>query len=127
MASAGKLRERVTFQRKTSPDRTTPSDQTDPFGNPIDGFGNSTGEFADHLTVWADIRETTGKEMVASGAVESTRTATIRVRYSQATEGIVAADRLVARGAIWNIRSGPVRIGRKAVVLEFLCEAGVAT
>ncbi|MDO6587333.1 phage head closure protein [Salipiger sp. 1_MG-2023] len=127
MIQAGNFRERITFQRKTSAGQTTPSDLTDPWGNPLDGAGNSTGEFGDLFSEWADIREVPGKERVAAGKVESTRLATIRVREHAGTAGVTAADRLIARGAIWNIRSGPVQIDRAARVLEFTCETGVAT
>lgn len=112
---AAKLRERVTFERQ--------SDETDDYGNVLGEFAPITG-----LTdIPADIRETPGKEMVAAGAVQSTRTATIRVRYSAATASVTAADRLIARGAIWNIRSGPMQVDRAPRMLEFLCETGVAT
>ncbi len=109
---ASDLRDLITFQRQTDEE---------------DGYGNVKGAFADLLCVRADMRETPGREAVASGVVESTRTATIRVRYSSATACITPADRVIARGAIWNIRSGPVRIGHRAELLEFLCETGVAT
>ena len=124
---AGRLREKVRFERKTSGAQTVPGDDTDEFGNPIDESGNSVGEFGELLSVMADIRETPGREAVASGAVESTRTATVRVRYSSATFAITPADRAVFRGATWKIRSGPVRVDRVPEVLEFLCETGVAT
>ncbi|MHA7870590.1 MAG: head-tail adaptor protein [Salipiger thiooxidans] len=125
--SAGRFRDRVEFQRKTSSGQTAPSDATDEYGNPIDDMGNSTGEFAHHLTIRADIRETPGRERIANGAVESTRTATIRVRACAATAAITPADRLLARGEIWNIRSGPIRVKQTPRILEFLCETGVAT
>lgn len=111
---AARFSEKITFQRQT--------DETD-------AYGNTKGAFAaiPNGEVWADIRETTGKEKIASGAVESTRSATIRVRYSSVTAAITAADRVQALGAVWNIRSGPVRVERAPRVLEFLCETGGAT
>ncbi|APZ51230.1 phage head closure protein [Salipiger abyssi] len=127
MSGAGALRERVTFQRKTSDGPTTPGGPTDPFNNPIDGLGNSTGEFRDLFSVKADIREAPGKERIAAGQLESTRLATIRVWAETRTRGVTPADRLVARGAVWNIRSGPVQIDRAGRMLEFTCETGVAT
>ena len=127
MIKSGNFRDRVEFQRLASSDQTTPSDATDEYGNPIDGYGNSTGEYAALFSVWGDIRETPGKEALANGALESTRTATLRVRYSDATADITAADRVSVRGSIWNIRSGPVQINRVKNLLEFTLEAGVAT
>lgn len=109
---AGKLRDRVTFQRQ--------SDESDDHGNVL-------GEFEDHLTVWGDLRETPGKERIASGTVEATRLATLRVRYSADTAAITAADRVSARGAFWNIRSGPVQVLHAPSELEFTLETGVAT
>ena len=108
---AGMLRDRITFQRQAAQ---------------VDDYGNVLGAFADHLTVWGDMRETTGKERVEAGAVQSSRTATIRVRWSVGANGITPADRIVARGEVWNIRSKSL-VGRVPHMLEFLCEAGVAT
>lgn len=110
---AGKLRDRVTFQRQAS--------ETDDYGNVRGAFENLPNG-----TVWADVRETPGKERVEAGAVEAMRTATIRVRHSSFTAGITPADRVVARGEIWNIRSATL-IGRRPEIVEFLCETGVAT
>lgn len=108
---AADLRERITIQRQTET---------------VDEYGNVTGAWADHLTVWADIRETLGKEKVEAGRVEASRTATIRVRRSSATAGITEADRIQARGAAWNIRS-IAQVDRAGAMLEMLCEAGAAT
>lgn len=108
--SAGKLRERVTFQRATSGD---------------DGYGNVVTGWADHLTVWADVRETVGKERVDAGRVEASSTATVRVRASSATRGLTEADRIVARGDTWNIRS-VAPVGNDRAMLDILCERGVA-
>ncbi|WP_282026855.1 phage head closure protein [Limimaricola cinnabarinus] len=108
---AGSLRDRITIQRQTE---TT------------DDYGNTVGAWADLVSVWADVRETTGKEKVAAGRVEASRTATIRVRKSSATAGITEADRLTARGETWNIRS-IAQADRKGVMLDLLCESGVST
>jgi len=110
MVDAGKMRERVTFQRQGAID---------------DGYGNTRGDWADHLTVWADVLERLGGEKIASGAVEASRLATIRVRRSSQSMGVTEADRVLARGIPWNIRS-IAAVGRKDELLEVLCEAGVA-
>ena len=105
--NAGDLRDRVTIQRATTAD---------------DGFGNVTNGWGDLLTVWANVRETPGKEIVAAGRIEASRTATIRVRASSQSRGVTAADRIIARGQDWNIRS-VAAVGDGRELIEFLCEA----
>ena len=107
---AGKLRDRVAFE---SPDGTT-----DSYGNPSDGWGNSR-------TVWADVRERTGKEKMDAGAVAAVRMATVRIRKNSTTEAITTSDRVTIRGELWNIRS-IAQIDSKGAMLEMTCEAGVA-
>jgi SPP1 family predicted phage head-tail adaptor len=107
---AGRLRERVVIQRATTGD---------------DGYGNTVTGWVTHLTVWADVRETLGKERVDAGLVEASATATVRVRASAATRGLTAADRMVARGWTWNIRS-IVPVGNDRAMLDLLVERGVA-
>ena len=110
MIGAGDLRDRVTIQRATSGD---------------DGYGNVHVGWVDLMTVWANVRETTGKERVDAGRVEASRTATIRIRASSASRGITEADRIMARGKVWNIRS-IADISPDRSILDILCEAGVA-
>ncbi|HDZ80728.1 MAG TPA: head-tail adaptor protein [Roseobacter sp.] len=107
---AGRLRHRVAFNRQA----TVP-----------DGYGNVTGEFAPLFTVWGNVRETTGKERVAAGSVENTRTATIRIRASSQSNGLTEADQAVARGETWNIR-GIAQADDKGAMLDLLVEAGGA-
>lgn len=107
---AGKLDARIQVQRAISGD---------------DGYGNVTTGWADLAggKLWASMRETPGKEAVAAGRIEASRTATIRVRASSLSRTITAADRVIARGNVWNIRS-VIEIDR--ATLELLVEAGVA-
>lgn len=110
--TAGKLRDRITIERQTE---TT------------DEYGNTVGAWSALFSVWADMRETPGKERVEAGRVEASRTATIRIRRSVQSAGITEADRLIARGATWNIRSIS-QVTAKGAMLELLCEGGgVAT
>ncbi|MEH7827110.1 phage head closure protein [Gemmobacter denitrificans] len=109
--NAGRLRERVTIQRQTSGD---------------DGYGNTVTGWADHMTVWADVRETPGKERVDAGRVEASKTATIRIRASSDSRALTEADRVSARGKVWNIRS-VVEVGNDRAMLDLLCEAGAAS
>ena len=105
------LREQVVFERLTEGD---------------DGFGNTVTGWQAHLTVWADVRETLGKERVDAGRVEDSNTATVRIRNFPASRGLTPADRVVMRGVPWNIRS-IVPMGNRGQYLDALCERGVAT
>lgn len=110
MAGAGDLNQRVTFQRAVSGD---------------DGYGNTVSSWSDVLTVWADVRETTGKERVDAGRVEESRTATVRIRRSFDSLGISAADRMSYNGGVWNIRS-IAEVGNRREMLDLLVEIGVS-
>lgn len=116
--TSGRLRERVTFQRLTEGD--------DGFGNTVTGWENIEKSPGVPLTVWADIRETLGKERVDAGRVEDSNTATIRIRASIATRAITAANRVIMRGEAWNIRS-VVPVANVGAMLDLLCERNVAT
>ena len=110
MARAGLMRDRVTFQRMAA---TT------------DDFGNTTGNFADHLTRSAHIVERTGKESVELGAMSDVSSATLRIRKDALTSALTAADRVVARGTTWAIRS-IIQVDNKGQTLELLIQKGVA-
>lgn len=110
MTAAGKLRDRATFQRLVAG---------------ADIYGNTVNAWADHLTIWADVLESPGREAVAAGRIEAARSATMRVRRSPESLGLTAADRVFVRGRVWNIRSiGDV--GRDRTMLELVIEVGVA-
>lgn len=116
--TAGRLRDRITFQRLTEGD--------DGYGNVVTGWANMERSAGVPLTVWADVRETPGKERVDAGRVEASRTATIRIRASSEVAGLTEADRVMARGEAWNIR-GIAPVGNDRAMLDLLVEAGVAT
>lgn len=109
---AGQLRDRVAFVRLVG--------TRDRYGNEVQGWDDP------FLTVWADVLESTGREVVAAGRLEAPRTATVRVRNTPDARTVTEADGAIIRGGRWNIRS-IARIGRKNEALEMLCEAEVAT
>lgn len=117
MSGAGRLRERVGFQRLV--------EGADVYGNAVTAWAPVEISPGVPLTVWADIRETLGTERVDAGRIEASNTATIRVRSFPETRDITAADRVVARGEAWNIRS-VVPVGNNGAMLDILCEGGVA-
>lgn len=91
----GKLRDRVTFLGVMPAAGAT---QFDDYGNEIPA---SSGD----LTVWANVRETPGKEKLEAGRLEDQRTATIRVRASSDSRRITAGHQATARGNTWDVKS----------------------
>lgn len=90
-----------------------------------DAYGNVAGAWATVFEVWADMRETGGRERLRSDRLVAEATATIRVRATTSTRRIVETDRIVARGSVWEIRAiMPVENDRRW--LEMLVERGQA-
>lgn len=111
MIGAGAMRDRVQFQRRQDLD---------------DGYGNVKAGWADlGVAWWCSMRETTGKERVAAGRVEASRTATLRVRDTTFTASVTTADAALIRGERWNIRAN-VPIGHDRAMRDLLLEVGVA-
>ncbi len=111
MARAGLYRDRVTFQR---------------MAQSVDGYGNVTGAFLDHAKRNAHIIERLGKDEIEGGALQDVSVATMRVRSDTTTKAITVADRVVARGVYWAIKS-ITQISVKGDILEMRLEKGVAT
>lgn len=105
---SGRLRHRVQFQR---------------LGEGTDRYGQTSTDFSDlGDKIYANVRETTGKERIVAGSVENARTATIRVRKSPFTDGVDEADQVIARGETWRI-SGIANVDDRDKFLDMLCEA----
>ncbi|TQS72753.1 head-tail adaptor protein [Rhodobacteraceae bacterium] len=103
---AAKLRDRIVVERPLSGD---------------DGYGNTVLEWKPHLKLWADVLEHLGRERIEAGRLAAPRTATIRVRSSSQTRGLTEADRIIARGLIWNI-TAIANVGRTGAQIEMTCE-----
>lgn len=112
MVRAGQYRERASFERLSE--------------GAIDAYGNVYTGWASLATRWADMRERTGKEDIKGGVLSDVGAATMRVRADSTTGAITAADRVVIRGATWNIKD-IIQVDAKGTVLEFKLERGVAT
>lgn len=111
MARAGLFRDRVTFERMAS---TT------------DDFGNVSGSWSTLASRYGHMIERTGKEETTQGALMDVSTATLRVRADSTTEAVHEADRVIARGKTWAIRS-IIQVDAKGDILEMLIEKGVAS
>ena len=108
---AGRLRTRVIFQRETQ----TP-----------DGGGGHSVTWGSDMQIWADFRPERGFERLAAGHVSAPLSATLKVRYSDATAAISAAWRVLIAGTLWNVRSVADEDQRKRY-LTMTVESGVAT
>lgn len=85
---SGRMRHRAVFQRQVER---------------IDDYGNTAQEWGNVLTVWSNLKETTGKERVTSGSIENDRTATLRLRSNTQSRALTEADRVVVRDAVWRV------------------------
>lgn len=112
MARAGKLRHRATFERATEGAR--------------DASGNKLKVWGLLLKAWCDLRQTPGREVIASGRPEAKVTGTLRFRANATTKGILPSDRVKLRGEIWSILSHPVDVDGRDRLLEVIVERGGA-
>ena len=110
---AGKLRERLTFQKRLQKDDDT--------GNPLD-------DWEDQFTVAARVFYRRGGETVLAARLEGTQPVEITVRHSSQTMLVTPDWRAVdARNtaSVFNIRAAAPDEKRTQIV--FMAETGVAT
>lgn len=87
--NASQLDRRVQFQRAALVD---------------DGFGNILGPFQNFGAVTAaSRRDVSDAEKMAAGRLQSEVTARFRIRSSQFARGLLASDRLICDGQVFNI------------------------
>ena len=110
MGSAGKLDQKVTFQR---------------FSEADDGIGGKTqtwADFASNAAVWADVMPLYGNEAVSDGAFVATGAWIFRVRNRT---DVTELDRIVWGGEPYNIRR-VMRRGAREQYLTIEAERGKA-
>ena len=61
-----------------------------------DGYGNQIEAWADHATVWAEVRQSAGKEFMEAGRIGDERKVVFRIRFMAA---LTVADRVAYQGA----------------------------
>jgi len=111
MARAGRMRDRVTFQRMAA---TT------------DDYGNTTGDWANHLTRFAELVERVGRQKEENGALTDVAVASLKLRRDSSTKALTIADRVIARETTWSIKSIS-QIDAGGSMLEMVLEKGVAS
>ncbi|HBT00568.1 MAG TPA: hypothetical protein DEB47_12070 [Citreicella sp.] len=115
--AGGLLNDRIAIQR-LAPGST-------PGGNAVVGWVDLELTPGTPLVLWADMNESPGGEDLVSGRLEAARQATIRICAGAVGREIRASDRIVARGAVWKIRSTPSQSPDRADVQVVLCEEWV--
>lgn len=111
MVKAGRLRERITIERRDEA--------------AIDDYGNATGAWAQYAQRSADILEMPGREAIESGVLMDVSPATIRIRSDATTRAITTADRVQARGAVWDIEA-TTELDARQRMIELRVVKGVA-
>jgi len=111
MARSGLFRDRVTFQRMASA---------------TDVYGNTTGDWSNYVSRSAHIIERIGQDDVEGGALQDVAVASLRVRADDTIRAITSADRVIARGVTWAIRS-IMQVSSRGDILEMRIEKGVAS
>ena len=102
---AGRLRQRITFQRHTQS---------------LDGYGENVGTWSDLVTVWAGVEPVSGREFFASEQVQSDVTTLVVVRYSSEVFGVFVTDRIQHGANYYDIRS-IIDVNSRGEELQFMC------
>lgn len=83
-----------------------PATGTDELGQPVEGW-------TDFAQVWGNVRHMNGKEAINSGAVTSTVSASIRIRYRL---DITAGMRVLAGSVVYQIKAVLPEMSRREFV-----------
>ena len=89
----------------------SPNTGADELGQPLEGW-------VDYDTTWCNVRHMNGSEAIKAGAVTSTVSASIRMRYRV---DLRASMRVVANGAVYEIKAVLPDIQRREYV-DLVCE-----
>ena len=107
---AGRMRDRVTFQR---------------LDNTTDQYAQVTAaSYTNILTVWGELVTGKGREAMEAGRLQSEVRSVLHVRSSSEVRGVTESDRALIGGVAYNIRaiSNPDRRNHR---LEMILERGV--
>lgn len=102
---AGRLNQRITFQRRTES---------------INAYGEDVGSWSDLVTVWGGVEPVSGKEFFAALQVQSNVTVKIVCRYSSDTSGITTKDRISHGSNTYDI-AAVLNVGSRNKELQFMC------
>lgn len=103
---AGKLRERITFERRLPT---------------LDGYGEEQGEWSALVSNWpADVSPLIGREYFASQQTQSDTTVPIVCRYASEISGVTVKDRIKHGSIYYDIKS-IIDVNSMHRELRFMC------
>jgi SPP1 family predicted phage head-tail adaptor len=103
---AGRLRERIAFQRRTES---------------LDGYGEDQGAWTAIVSNWpADVSPLFGREFFASQQTQSDISVRIVCRYSSEISGVTVKDRIQHGATYYDIRS-IINVNSRNRELQFMC------
>lgn len=112
MTAGGKLRHRITFDKRAEVD---------------DGYGNTQAGWVEQFTVWAEVKPKLGGETVTAARLQAQNTVNITVRASRKTQ-LIREDwraRDLHEGMEYAIKS-IIDPDDGGAWLEILCQTGAA-
>jgi SPP1 family predicted phage head-tail adaptor len=105
---AGRLRERITFQRRTTA---------------LNEYGEGKDVWRDMVSVKAEVEQImgSGREFFAALQLQSDVTTRISCRYSKVLAEVKPQDRVIHGAAIYDIRHPPIDVKSRHRELLFMC------
>lgn len=103
---AGRLRERVQFQRRTQ--------NLNDFGEPLQVWSTLADE-------WASVEPLSGREFFTALQSQSDITVRVVCRYSSAVAAVKPQDRIVHGDTVYDIRHPPIDPKMEHRELHFMC------
>jgi SPP1 family predicted phage head-tail adaptor len=103
---AGKLRERITFERRTSQ---------------LNEFGESPDVWRALSSVWASVEPLSGREFFAALQTQSDVTIRVTCRYSNAIAAVTEKDRIKHGSKVYDIRHPPIDRDSRHREIQFMC------
>jgi SPP1 family predicted phage head-tail adaptor len=103
---AGLLRQRITFQRRTSA---------------LNEYREAKDSWRTLVSVWASVEPISGREFFTAMQVQSDITTRIKCRYSSVVAGIKTQDRILHGKTVYDIRHPPIDVDMRHREMQFMC------
>jgi SPP1 family predicted phage head-tail adaptor len=102
---AGRLNQRITFQRRTES---------------LDAYREDVGTWADLFTIAAGVEPVSGREFFSALQVQSNITTRVVCRYCSEISGVTVKDRIIHGSNTYDI-AAILNVGSRDKELHFMC------